>query len=56
MSYYIFPMLETQSAISDHVDDPDNVRKLLHLEALLQELLDNVKEETMRKGLRNEAA
>jgi len=48
---YIFPMLETQEAIKDHVNDPENVKKLLHVESLLIELLNNIKQEVFKRGL-----
>lgn len=49
MSNYIFPMLETQDAIQDHVKDPEDKKKLLHVEALLDELLRNVRNELLRE-------
>lgn len=52
MSYYIPGMLETQDAINDHVEDPEHVRKLLHVEALMKELLPKIQQEVDKHGLR----
>lgn len=51
---YIFPMQETQEAITDHINDPEDTRKLLHVEAMLTELLNNVRKEVLRHGLLRE--
>jgi len=52
MTYYIHPTLETIDALQDHVISPEDKKKLLHVEAMLHELLDNVRKEIVKKGLK----
>ncbi len=54
MSYYIFPALETINALLDHVQNPEDDKKLLHAEALLDELLKNIRKEVTQHGLRKD--
>jgi len=56
MSYYIHPTLETIDALQDHVIKPEDKKKLLHVEAMLHELLDNVRKEIVRKNLADSSA
>jgi len=48
---YIFPMLEAEQAIQDHIKDPFDTRKMLHLEAMLAEVLINLRIEMKKKGM-----
>lgn len=50
MSDPIFPIIETFESIQEFIDDPDDTKKLLHLEAMLHELHDNVKREILKRG------
>jgi len=51
MSKFIDPIFETTQAISDYVDNPENIKRLLHLEAMLHELHDSVKKEVIKREL-----
>ena len=48
----IFPGAELISAIEDQDDENEDGKRLLHVEALLHEMLDNVRKEIVKRETR----